>query len=160
MTTVIKPPVLRPAIPGGFSVDDFDIDTHAGTVTCPAGHTVTIRASGTASFARHCQRCPLRRRCTNARAGRVIKVHPDHDRLHHARRQADDPEFWTAYTTTRPMGERSISWLVADGCRKVRYRRLERNRHWLRLRCAALNLKRLVTLGLDHDGDRWTLAAT
>ena len=158
--TVIKPPVLRPAIPGGFTVDDFDIDTAAGTVTCPAGHTVTIRASGTASFAKHCQRCPLRRRCTNARAGRVIKIHPDHDRLHQARRQADDPEFWTAYTTTRPMGERSISWLVADGCRKVRYRRLERNRHWLRLRCAALNLKRLITLGLSHDSNRWSLAPT
>src|SRR5262249_38720461 len=43
--TVIKPPVLRPAVPGGFSVDDFDIDTAAGTVTCPAGHVVTIRAS-------------------------------------------------------------------------------------------------------------------
>jgi IS5 family transposase len=157
---VIKPPVLRPAIPGGFNVDDFDIDTHAGTVTCPAGHTVTIRASGTASFARHCHRCPLRRRCTNARAGRVIKLHPDHDRLRDARRQAEDPDFWTAYTTVRPMGERSISWLVADGCRKVRYRRLERNRHWLALRCAALNLKRLITHGLGHDGNHWTLAVT
>ena len=157
---VIKPPVLRPAIPGGFTVDDFDIDTGARTVTCPAGHTVAIRASGTASFARHCHRCPLRRRCTNARAGRVIRLHPDHDRLHHARRQAMSPEFWAAYTTTRPMGERSISWLVADGCRKVRYRRLERNRHWLRLRCAAINLKRLVTLGLGHDDGHWTLAPT
>ena len=87
----------------------------------------------------------------------MIKIHPDHGRLHQARRQAEDPEFWTAYTTTRPMGERSISWLVADGCRKVRYRRLERNRHWLRIRCAALNLKRLITLGLGHDGHHWTI---
>jgi IS5 family transposase len=157
---VIKPPVLRSAIAGGFNIDDFDIDTAAGTVACPAGHVVTIRSSGTASFARHCQRCPLRRRCTTARAGRVIKIHPDHDRLHAARRQAADPEFWTAYTTTRPMGERSISWLVTDGCRKVRYRRLERNRHWLLLRCAVINLKRLITLGLDHDSRSWTLAAT
>ena len=157
---VIKPPLLRPAIAGGFTIDDFDIDTPAGTITCPAGHVVTIRASGTASFARHCHRCPLRRRCTNARAGRVIRVHPDHDRLHQARRQATDPEFWAAYTTTRPMGERSISWLVADGCRKVRYRRLERNRHWLRLRCAALNLKRLVTFGLTLTSDGWSLTPT
>jgi IS5 family transposase len=159
-TTVIKPPVLRPAIPGGFRVDDFDIDTRASTVTCPAGHTVTIRASGTASFAKHCHRCPMRRRCTNARAGRVIRVHPDHDRLHQARHQAMSPEFWTAYTTTRPMGERSISWLVRDGCRKVRYRRLDRNRHWLRLRCAALNLKRLVTFGLTHTTNGWSLTPT
>jgi hypothetical protein len=93
--------------------------------SCPAGHVVTIRASGTPSFARHCPRCPLRRRCTNARAGRVIRVHPDHDRLRAARPQAADAGFWAAYTIIRPMGERSISWLVADGCGKVRYRRLE-----------------------------------
>ena len=73
---MITPTVLRPAIGGEFTVDDFDIDTYHRTVTCPAGHTVTIGASGTASFARHCQRCPLRRRCTTARAGRMLKIHP------------------------------------------------------------------------------------
>jgi IS5 family transposase len=96
----------------------------------------------------------------------LIRLHPDHDRLRDARRQAEDPEFWAAYTTTRPMGERSISWLAADGCRKVRYRRLERNRQWLRLRCAVINLKRLVTLerlvtlGLTHTTNGWSLAPT
>ena len=37
--TVIKPGPLRPAVPGGFTIDDFTIDEQAGTVTCPAGHT-------------------------------------------------------------------------------------------------------------------------
>ena len=36
--TVIKPGPLRPAVPGGFTIDDFTIDEQAGTVTCPAGH--------------------------------------------------------------------------------------------------------------------------
>ena len=37
--TVIKPGPLRPAVPGGFTIDDFTIDEQAGTVTCPAGVT-------------------------------------------------------------------------------------------------------------------------
>ena len=35
--TVIKPGPLRPAVPGGFTIDDFTVDEQAGTVTCPAG---------------------------------------------------------------------------------------------------------------------------
>src|ERR1700733_9129 len=34
---VIKPPPLRPAVPGGFTIDDFTVDGQAGKVTCPAG---------------------------------------------------------------------------------------------------------------------------
>ena len=36
---VIKPKPLLPAVPGGFTADDFAVDEHAGTVTCPAGIT-------------------------------------------------------------------------------------------------------------------------
>jgi hypothetical protein len=42
---LIKPIPLRPAVPGGFPRDDFAIDLPAGTVTCPAGHTVAITPS-------------------------------------------------------------------------------------------------------------------
>ena len=56
------------------------------------------------------------------------------------------------------MVERSIAWLVARGHRRVRYRGIERNQLGLAHRVAALNLRRLVNLGLDHNGHRWTLA--
>lgn len=36
----LKPAPLRAAVLGGFTLDDFAIDTTAATVTCPAGHTV------------------------------------------------------------------------------------------------------------------------
>src|SRR5262249_33522165 len=39
---VIKPPPLPRAIPGGFTTGDFTVDDQAGTVTCPAGHTVAL----------------------------------------------------------------------------------------------------------------------
>jgi len=34
---VIKPLPLRPAIEGGFTLDDFEIDEQQSTITCPAG---------------------------------------------------------------------------------------------------------------------------
>jgi hypothetical protein len=56
------------------------------------------------------------------------------------------------------MVERSIAWLVAGGNRKVRYRGITKNHAWLQTRTAALNLRRLLNLGLTrHDGS-WAIA--
>lgn len=41
-TAIIKPAPLRPAVPGGFTLDDFTVDEAAGTVTCPNGVTRTL----------------------------------------------------------------------------------------------------------------------
>ena len=43
---------------------------------CPVGATAPITSSGRVSFARRCQGCPLRRRCTTAKGGRTIHLHP------------------------------------------------------------------------------------
>lgn len=64
-TLVIKPPPMRQAVPGGFTVGDFRIDPVAGTAVCPAGQTAglgQIKADGarTARFKRVCTDCPLR----------------------------------------------------------------------------------------------------
>jgi hypothetical protein len=56
------------------------------------------------------------------------------------------------------MVERSIAWLVAGGNRRVRYRGVVRNQHWLSLRVAAINLRRLVILGLRGNHTGWALA--
>lgn len=64
------------------------------------------------------------------------------------------------YRRYRPMVERSIAWLVADGHRRVRYRGVERNRIGLSVRAAAINLRRLINLGLTWNTTGWTLAAT
>jgi len=83
-------------------------------------------------------------------------VHPHHDLMWAARRQAETEEFKGPYRRHRPMMERSIAWLVADGHRRVRYRGIARNQIGLSLRVAAINLRRLVNLGLDHRR-RWVL---
>ena len=40
---VIKPKPLQAPVAGGFTIDDFTVDEQAGTVTCPAGNTVTLQ---------------------------------------------------------------------------------------------------------------------
>jgi hypothetical protein len=69
-----------------------------------------------------------------------------------ARRAWRAGEFIEIYRQWRPMVERSIAWLVADGHRRIRYRGIQRNRLGLSMRVAAVNLRRLVNLGLGHNG--------
>ena len=55
------------------------------------------------------------------------------------------------------MVERTIAWLVAKGHRRVAFRGVARNQIWLAHRCATINLRRLVDLGLTNE-NRWLLA--
>jgi IS5 family transposase len=151
---LIKPKPLPVYIPGGFTREDFDVDHEAGTVTCPAGHRVTIARSRWASFGARCRHCALRERCTRSSQGVRLEIIPHDVELVAARRQwRDEPEAVARYRQHRPMVERSIAWLVADGCRRVRYRGVVRNQLGLSMRAAALNLRRLVKLGLINDGN-------
>jgi hypothetical protein len=144
----IKPIPLHSAVPGGFTIHDFRIDHQAGILRGPAGATAPITSSGRVSFARHCQGCPLRRRCTTAKGGRTIHLHPHEDELRAGRCRAVTRSFQHSYRRWRPMVERSIAWLVADGCRRVPYRGIERNDLWWSVRVAAVNLRRLLCLAL------------
>jgi Transposase DDE domain/Transposase domain (DUF772) len=154
----IKPIPLQSAVPGGFTIHDFRIDRHGGMVRCPAGITAPITSSGRVSFARECPSCPLRRGCTTARQGRVLHLHPHEDELRAARRRATTRSFQQSYRRWRPMVERSIAWLVADGCRRVPYRGIARNDLWWSVRVAAVNLRRLLALGLARQDAAWVLA--
>ena len=93
--TVIKLGPLRPAVPGGFTIDDFAIDEQAGTVTCPAGLTRPMTRTRTVTFGAACAGCPLRQRCAAAKDGRSMTIHPHEDLLRAARAQARTGEFRT-----------------------------------------------------------------
>lgn len=159
-TTTIKPWPTRRLTPhpDAFTIADFDIDTTAGTVTCPTGQTVAITPAGAARFNSRCHECPLRDRCTTNKRGKILTIQPHHDIHAAARAAAQDPDWQDRYRKHRPMVERTIAWLVARGHRRVRFRGIAANQLWLAHRAAAVNLQRLLTLGLSHDGTRWTLA--
>ena len=103
------PPVRNP---NGYSKDQFSIDLAAGTVTCPARHTVTIGRGArhrSARFGALCQSCPLRAECTKAVRGRVISIHPQEAALQHAKTRQQDPVWQQDYRAHRPVVERKIS---------------------------------------------------
>ena len=87
--TVIKPGPLRPAVPGGFTIDDFTVDEEQGTVDLP-GRRQARPMSGkrTVTFGAACAGCPLRDLCTTAKDGRSMTIHPHEGLLRAARAQA------------------------------------------------------------------------
>ena len=143
---------------GGFTIDDFTVDEAAATVSCPNQVTRPITGTRTAIFGARCRGCPLRARCTTSAKGRTLRLHP-HDALQRAHRaRATDPQFQAVYRRHRPLVERSISWLVAGGNRRLRFLGTQRNDLWLHHRVAALNLRRLLALGLLRSGGSWAVA--
>jgi hypothetical protein len=157
--TIIKPIPLRPAVPDGFTLDDFTIDDTTGTVTCPAGHTRTMAASRTVAFGRTCDTCPLKARCTTSKTGKSTRIHPHEGLLRAARAQAKTPQFKHAYPT-RANIERTIAQIATQHGRRVKLRHhgTKPNHTWLRTRCAALNLRTLLRLGLTRTAGTWTAA--
>ena len=148
-----KVPPVRNA--NGFSKDQFRIDLAAGTVTCPAHHTVAIRdgrAIVRPASVPLCRSCPLRAACTKARGGRVISIHPHEAALQHAKARQKDPAWQQAYRTHRPVVERKISHFTHRpwGGRKARCRGPHRILTDILTRASAINLARLATLGLHH----------
>jgi Transposase domain (DUF772)/Transposase DDE domain len=158
---VIKPGPLLPAVEGGFTTDDFTVDAAAGAVTCPAGITRRVTPRNAVIFGAACRDCPLRQRCTTAKAGRTLHLH-EHDGLLRAARAA-----WAAgtglredYSTHRPHVERAIAQVATWRGRrlKLRYRGATRNHAWLKRRTAALNLRNLLGRGLTRRDGAWVLA--
>jgi hypothetical protein len=155
-TPIIKPGPLRSAVEGGFTVDDFTVDEDAGTATCPNQVTRPISRTRQVTFGKACNGCPLRAQCTTSATGRGLQLRP-HDALQRAHRiRAKDPAFQATYRRHRPMVERSIAWLTR-GNRRVPYRGVTKNDTWIHHRVAALNLRRMITLGLSHENGTWTL---
>ncbi|MEY2503466.1 MAG: hypothetical protein QOI07_3803 [Verrucomicrobiota bacterium] len=154
---LVKPAPIRPAVPGGFTVDDFIVNHDTGMVTCPAGASRTITRADNALFETACRGCAVRARCTTSARGKSLHLRP-HDALQRAARASSRNAAWlNEYRQYRPMVERSIAWLTR-GNRKVRYRGIAKNDHWLHHRAAALNLRRMITLGLTHTGTTWAIA--
>jgi hypothetical protein len=158
---VIKPKPVRPAIEGGFTVDDFTVAPDGNAVTCPAGVTRPVARSGRVTFGAACRGCPLRDRCTTCATGRSLKL-TEYDAALRAARAAwtSDPGLRQDYARHRPNVERAIAQVATWRGRrlKLRYRGTAQNNAWLKRRTAALNLRNLLGKGLARRDGAWTLA--
>jgi hypothetical protein len=154
---LVKPWPIKPAVADGMTIDDFTVDETAKTATCPAGVTRPISRTRSVTFGVACRGCPLRHKCTTSKGGRSLKL-GEHDALQREHRQrAQDPAWAATYRQHRPMVERSIAWVVAGGNRRVRYRGVTKNHAWLQTRTSAINLRRMLNLGLHHHDGTWII---
>ena len=160
--TKVQPPVA----PGGrFPKDAFVIDLGAGTVTCPAHVTVTIKPAkaggGTAAFGTACAGCPLAAGCTTAKTGRTISIGRYEAELTRARTTQQDPAWRAEYRATRPKVERKLGHLMRrrHGGRRARVRGQTKVAADFSLLAAAVNLARFGVLGLTRAaGPGWAVA--
>ena len=147
------PPVTNS---GRFPKTDFDIDTEAGSVTCPAGVTTTDarptrdhkgRPATRFVFApATCAACPLVANCTKAKGGRQITVGVHEARIAAARAAQADPAT-KALLRRRSKVERKIDHLQDLGMRQARYRGRRKTRLQALLAATVANFKRLGVLG-------------
>jgi hypothetical protein len=72
---------------------------------------------------------------------------------------ATDTDLRDTYRQYRPMVERSIAWLIGvrGRGRRLPYRGVVANNWWIHTRAGALNLRRLLNLGLTVDNQTWIL---
>ena len=161
-TAIIKPWPLRPAVEGGFTLDDFTVvepaGDQAGSVTCPNDVTRLITAARKVIFGVACRGCVLRAGCTTAARGKTLNLHPHQALQREHRARAQHPDFQALYRQHRPMVERSLAWLVTGGNRRLRFRGTQLNDLWLHHRVAGLNLRRLLNLGLTRTAGAWAMA--
>lgn len=124
---VLAPVPEGKVVEGRLGKHDFQINLDAGTVTCPAGHSVAISTSPTgfrgANFTRAtCADCPLKAACCPGRARRQINLIEHEALLLGARRALADPDTAEHLRRTRPRIERLLGLLTGHyGARKSRY---------------------------------------
>lgn len=163
---VAKVPAVTNA--GRFPKTDFDVDTQAGRVRCPAGVTTTNakkakdhkgRPGLRFSFpAATCASCPLREQCVGGTKGRSIFVGRHHDRIA-AARAAQAEAATQALLRRRSKIERKIDHLQDLGMRQARYRGRRKTRLQALLAATVANFKRLAVLGAFDATAAGALAA-
>jgi Transposase DDE domain/Transposase domain (DUF772) len=155
-----------PRAPGGrFPKSEFQVDLDAGTVRCPAGHSVALRPLKHGQIARFgalCTGCPLAEKCTTSRSGRTIALGEHERQLATARARQTDAEWRCDYKQTRPKVERKIAHLMhrKHGGRGARVRGTPKVAADFSLLAAAVNLARLGILGLTREPGGWALSTS
>lgn len=124
---VLAPVPEGTVVEGQLGKRDFRIDLEAGTVTCPAGHSVAIttskkgaRRAGFSTSA--CRACPLKARCCPTTARRQVAMSEHEPLMIAARHTLADPVTAEHLRRTRPRIERLLGLLAQRyGARKSRY---------------------------------------
>lgn len=156
-------PVADETGPKEFKLSAFEVDLEQKEATCPGDKqavrwTTCRRPDGTLEYTAHfgeqCENCPLRSRCTDAKAGRTITIHEHHDQVVRRREEMQTKAFWKAMKH-RPPVEGTISQLSRMGMRRARYRGRKKVNLQLILTATAVNLRRLCRVWAEGKEPSW-----
>lgn len=99
----------------------FTLDEAAGTLTCPAGHTVRLRRDGEARFpTKGCQACPHHAQCCHGKGGRQVKTRSGESLVRDLQAAARQPETAAEIRRVRAATERIIGHFIRACGRKSR----------------------------------------
>lgn len=139
-----------------FTAEAFDVSVAERRAICPAGHACTQcsrlenQQSGEVVYrfewSYHCDECPLKSQCTNARSGRRMLVVGQHHDWLQSRRREMQTEAFKKQMHHRSAIEGTISEFVRNGGRRTRYRGLAKTALANYLHGAAVNAKRWIRL--------------
>ncbi len=149
-----------------FDKATFTLDEAAGTLTCPAGHTVRLRADGRARFpAPVCRACPHHGQCGHGQGGRQVTTRPGDSLLYDLQDAARQSETRAEIRRVRAATERIIGHFIRACGRKARAFGLAKTGLQVLLGAIGYNLDRLGrllhrrTAEAPHtDGDFSTLS--
>lgn len=127
---------------GRYTKHDFEVDLKAGHVRCPAGQHAKIRGSKAQFDALECAACPKRARCTKAKRGRSISIHPQ-EAMHQRFEQLAKSAPGRAKLRERVGVEHGLSHVCRRQGRRARYMGRRKNTLDVRLCASVFNLHRL-----------------
>ena len=135
-------------MPGGITLEQFDVDAEAGVAICPAGQQARASTRRGKRFifrfrSAVCAACPLRPRCCTGHGGRHLSLGRHYQLLRAARARQESEALQADYHHHRSGIEGCLSALVrGHGVRIARYiGRAKRHLHAL-FTAAAVNLRR------------------
>lgn len=127
---------------GRYTKHDFEVDLKAGQVRCPAGQVAQIRGSKAQFDAMECAACPKRARCTQAKGGRSISIHP-HEAMHQRFEKLGKTGPGRAKLRERVGVEHGLSHVCRRQGHRARYIGRRKNTLDVRLCASVFNLHRL-----------------
>ena len=144
---MLAPVPEAPVAEGRLGKRDFQIDPDAGTVTCPAGHSVPI-GTGPSGNRRAlwprsvCSDCPLKSRCLGPSTNhKKLEILPEEELLIAARATLSDPATAEQLRRTRPRIERLLGLLANRyHARQTRYIGSDKSRLQAAWTAAVVNL--------------------
>ncbi|MBK8237072.1 MAG: transposase [Deltaproteobacteria bacterium] len=110
-------------------------------MTCPSGKQAEYSANTPTAYfgAETCDRCRLRARCTDAKAGRAIRIHP-HESLHRKLEARRATEHGRQHLRARVVVEHRLARIGGLQSDRARYKGARKNTLDLRRHAAVANL--------------------